>query len=98
MKKNVLRLQTQLEKCQKYMTSTEKKEKQVRYKLRGTRSASSKLKQKLQGNSEIAIKGYSHKGREERHIVGDHTWCPIESKPRAYVLANSLRGSGKTPV
>ena len=94
----MLRLQTQLEKCQKYLTSTEKKEKQVRHKLRGTRSASSKLKQKLSGNSEIAKKGYSHKGREERHIMGVQTWCPIESKPRAYVLANSLRGSGKTPL
>ena len=51
-----MRLQTQLKKCQKNLTSTEKKEKQVRHKLRGTRSASSKLKQKLQGNSEIAKK------------------------------------------
>ncbi|RMX54115.1 hypothetical protein pdam_00024808, partial [Pocillopora damicornis] len=94
LKKNVLRLQTQLEKFQKYLTSTQKKEKQVRHKLMGTRFASSKLKQKF----EIAKKGYSHKGREERHIMGVQTWCPIESKPRAYVLANSLRGSGKTPL
>ncbi|PFX22700.1 Zinc finger MYM-type protein 1 [Stylophora pistillata] len=36
----------------------------------------------------------SHKGGEERHIVGVHTWCPIESKPRAYVLANSLTAGG----
>ena len=36
----------------------------------------------------------SHKGGEERHVVGVHTWCPLESKPRAYVLANSLTASG----
>ena len=36
----------------------------------------------------------SHKGGEERHIVGVHTWCPLESKSRAYVLANSLTASG----
>ena len=36
----------------------------------------------------------SFKGGEERHVVGVHTWCPIESKPRAYVLANSLTASG----
>ena len=26
--------------------------------------------------------------------MGVHTWCPSESKPRAYVLANSLTASG----
>ena len=52
----MLRLQTQLKKCQKNLTSTEEKVKQVSNKLRGTRSASSKLKQKLQGNSEIVKK------------------------------------------
>ena len=36
----------------------------------------------------------SHKGGEERHVVGVHTWCHIESKLRAYVLANSLTESG----
>ena len=36
----------------------------------------------------------SFKGGEERHVVGVHTWCPIESKPRGYVLGNSLTASG----
>ena len=36
----------------------------------------------------------SHKGGEERHVMGVHTWWPIESKPRAYVLANILTASG----
>lgn len=59
MKKDVLRLQIQLKKCQNKLTSTEKKEKQVSNKLRGTRSASSKLKKKFQGNNEFVKKGYS---------------------------------------
>ena len=36
----------------------------------------------------------SHKGGEERHVVGVHNWCPLENKPWAYVLANSLTTSG----
>ena len=35
-----------------------------------------------------------HKGGKKRHIVGVYTWCPIESKPRANVLKNSLIVSG----
>ena len=31
--------------------------------------------------------------KEERHVVGVHTCCPLESKPGAYVLANSLTAS-----
>ena len=191
LKKDVLKLQTQVKKCHKTLTSSGQKQKQVSNKLRGAKSASTKLKKKLKGNSEIVSKRYSlvdtfahgnngsnqrtlmfmacmrymqhacllssqktpvalhlifnilfncspptnlvvspttladwnvllgeadklilckrfanskydfhvwsddsNKGGEERHIVGVHTWCPENNKPRAYVLANSLTASG----
>ena len=94
----MLRLQTQLKRCQKNLTSTGKKGKQVRHKLRGTRSASSKLKQKLKGNSEIAKKGFFLVETPAHDRSGHNQITLIFMACVRYVQHACLLSYQKTPV